>query len=67
MDFEADVSTMCSEIHPCMATDFAEDFGPDIVLEPGKEHKDMNSEEYEFYREERGKSETAIKESFWLF
>lgn len=52
VDFEADLSTMCSEIRPRMAADFAEDFGPDIVLEPGKERKDMNSEEYEFYREE---------------
>ena len=30
--------------------DFPEDFGPEIVLEPGKELQDVNSEEYEFYQ-----------------
>ena len=45
VDFEADLSTLCSEIRRCMAAAFPVVFGPDIVLEPGKEHKDMNSEE----------------------
>ena len=56
VDFEANLSIMCSEVHRSMAADFPKDFpkdfGPDIVLEPGKEHKAINSEEYEFYQEE---------------
>jgi len=63
-DFEADLSIMCSEIRPCMAADFAEDFGPDIVLEPGKERKDMNSEEYEFYREELEEQKRQIPNGY---
>ena len=51
MDFEADLSTMCSEIRRCMAADFPEDFDPDIVLEPGNEHMAVNNEEYEFDQE----------------
>ena len=30
VDFEADLSTMCSEIRQCMAADFVEDFGPEL-------------------------------------
>ena len=52
MDFEADLSTMYAEMGRCMVVDFPEDFCPEIVQEPGKELKDMNSEEYEFYRKE---------------
>ena len=47
-----------------MAADFAEDFGPDIVLEPGKERKDMNSEEYEFYREELEEQKRQIPNGY---
>ena len=47
MDFEADLTTVCTEIWRCMAVDCAEDFGPENVQEPGKELQDMNSEEYE--------------------
>ena len=46
VDFEADLSTMYTEIPRCMAVDFPEDFGPEIV-QPGKELQDMNSKEYE--------------------
>ena len=52
MDFEADVSLMYAEIRRCKAMDFPEDFGPGFAQEPGKELKDMNSEEYEFCRKE---------------
>ena len=44
------LSTMYAEIRRCMALDFPEDFGHDIVEEPGKELTDINSEEYEFYQ-----------------
>ena len=52
VDFEADVSIMYTEIRRCKAMDFPEEFGPDFAQEPGKELKDMNSEEYEFCRKE---------------
>ena len=52
VDFEADLSTMYAEIRRCVAVDFPEDFGPDIVQEPGKQLKVMHSEDYEFYRKE---------------
>ena len=35
-----------------MVVDFPKEFCPEIVQEPGKELKDMNNEEYEFYRKE---------------
>ena len=52
VDFEADLSTMYAETRRCMAVGFPEDFCPEIVKEPGKELKDMNSEEHEFYQKE---------------
>ena len=55
VDFEADLSTACIEIRRCMAVDFPEDFGPEIVQEPGKELQDMNSEDY------------FVCPPFWLF
>ena len=64
VDFEADLSTLCSEIRRCMAADLPEDIGPDIVLEPGKEHEDMNNEEYEFYREELEEQERQIRNGY---
>ena len=44
VDFEADLSTLYAEIRRCMAVDFSEDFGAEIVQEPGKELQDMNSD-----------------------
>ena len=49
VDFEADLSTMYAEMRRCMVVDFPEDFRPEIVQEPEKELKNMNSEECEFY------------------
>jgi len=64
IDFEADLSTIYAEIRTCMALDFSEDFGHDIVEEPGKERTDINSEEYEFYQKSwksrRGKSQIIL-------
>ena len=37
VDLEADLSTMYTEIRQCMAVDFSEDFGPEIVQETRKE------------------------------
>ena len=50
VDFEADLASMYTEVRRCMAIDYAGDFGPESVLEPGGELKDMDSEEYESYR-----------------
>ena len=52
VDFEADLSTMYAEMRRCMVVEFPEDFSPENFQELGKELKDMNSEEYEFYRKE---------------
>ena len=64
VDFEADLSTMYAEIRRCMAVDFPEDFGPDIVQEPGKELNDMNSEEYEFYRKKLEEQKRRIRNGY---
>ena len=64
VNFEADLSTMCAEIRRCMAADFPEDFGHDIVQEPGKELRDMNSEEYEFYRKELEEQKRQIRNGY---
>ena len=64
IEFEADLCTMYAEIRRCMALDFPEDFGHDIVEEPGKELTDINSEDYEFYQKSwksrRGKSQIIL-------
>ena len=52
VDFAANLSTIYAEMRRCMAVDFPEDFGPAVVQEQGKELKDMNSNEHEFYRKE---------------
>ena len=75
VDFEANLSAMYTEICQCMAVDFPEDFGPEIVHEPGKELQDMNNEEYEFYRNELEEQQRQIQNSYqrikeksvWLF
>ena len=41
---------MSTEVRRCMAVGFPDNFGPEYVHEPGKELKDMGSEEYESYR-----------------
>lgn len=64
VDFEADLSTMHTEIRRCMAVDFLGDFGPEIIQEPGKELQDMNSEEYEFYRKEMEEQKRQIRKYF---
>ena len=64
MDFKADLSKMYAEIRRCMAVDFPEDFSPDIIQEPGKELKDMNSQEYEFYRKELKEQKRQIRNGY---
>ena len=43
---------------------FSEDFGPEIVHELGKELKDMNREEYEFYRKELEEQQRQIRNGY---
>ena len=64
MDCEANLSTMYTEIDWCMVVDFLEDFGPEIVQELRKELQDMNSEEYEFYREELEEQRKQIQNGY---
>ena len=47
-----------------MVVDFPEDFGPEIVQELRKELQDMNSEEYEFYREELEEQRKQIQNGY---
>lgn len=47
VDFEADLSGMYTEVRRCLAVDFLQDFGPESCQDPGKEFKDMDSEEYD--------------------
>ena len=64
VDFEAILSTMYAQIRRCMAVDFPEDSGPEIVQEPGKELRDMKSEEYEFYRKELEEQKRQIRNGY---
>ena len=64
VDFDAELSTMYAEIPRCMAVDFAKDFGPDIVQEPGKELKDMNCAKYKFYRKELQEQKRQIRNCY---
>ena len=64
MDCEASLSTMYTEIGLCMVVAFPEDFGPEIVQELRKELQDMNSEEYEFYREELEEQRKQIQNGY---
>ena len=36
IDFEADLASMYTEIRRCMAVDFPDDFGPEVLTEPRK-------------------------------
>ena len=51
-DFEADLASLYTEGHRCMAIDYPEDFDPERVSEPGKDIKDMDASEYEEYGKE---------------
>ena len=64
VDCEANLSTMYTEIDWCMVVDFPEDFGPEIVQKLRKELQDMNSEEYEFYREELEEQRKQIQNGY---
>ena len=64
VDFEADLSTMYTEVGRRMAVDFPEYFDHNIVQEPGKELKDMNGEEYEFYRKELEEQKRQIRNGY---
>ena len=65
VDFEADLLGMYTEVRRCLAITFSHDFGPESCYDPGKELKDMDSEEYESYRkrlqeEKLAKNQTRI-------
>ena len=57
VNFEVNISIMDTEIRRCMAVDFLEDFGSEIVQEPG-------SEEYEFYRKELEEQKRQIRNGY---
>ena len=55
------MSGMYTEVRRCLAIDFPHDFGPEYCYDPGKELKDMDSEEYESYRERLEEEKQKIK------
>ena len=59
VDFEADLSGMYTEVRRCLAVDFPHNFGPESCHDPGKELKDMDSEEYESYRKRKGRAQVS--------
>ena len=61
VDFEADLTAMYTEARRCMAVGFPDNFRPEYVHEPGKELKDMGSEEYESYRKRIEEEKQKIK------
>ena len=52
---------MYTEVRQCLAVDFPHDFGPESSHDPGKELKDMDSEEYESYRKRLEEEKQKIK------
>ena len=52
---------MYTEVRRCLAVDFPNDFGPESCHDPGKELKDMDSEEYESYRKRLEEEKQKIK------
>ena len=52
---------MYTEVRQCLAVDFPHDCGPESCHDPGKEIKDMDSEEYESYRKRLEEEKQKIK------
>lgn len=52
---------MYTEVCWCLAVDSSHDFGPESCHDPGKELKDMDSEEYESYRKRLEEEKQKIK------
>lgn len=61
MDFKADLLGMYTEVCRCLAVDFPHDFWPESCHNPGKELKDMDSDEYESYRKRLEEEKQKIK------
>ena len=51
----------CTEVRRCLAVDFPHDFGPESCHDPGKELKDMDSEEYKSYRKKLEEDKQKVK------
>ena len=64
IDFEADLASMYTEIRRCMAADFPEEFGPEVVTEPIKPLKEMSEKEYEAFKKHRDSERTHLKKGY---
>ncbi|CAH3197000.1 unnamed protein product [Porites evermanni] len=64
IDFEADLASMYTEIRRCMAVDFPDDFGPEVVTEPTKSLKEMSEEQYEAFKRQRDTERSQTKKGY---
>ena len=63
-DFEQDLAAMYSEIRRCLSVDYPEEFGPQSTTEPNMPLKDMNSEEYQAYKQNLDREKELIKKGY---
>ena len=64
IDFEADLASLYTEVRRCMAIDYPEDFGPESVLEPSHNVKNMDVKEYEVYRKEIDVQKSKVRSGY---
>lgn len=64
IDFEADLASVYTEIRRCMAVDFPDDFGPEVLTEPTKSLKAMSEEEHEAFKRQRDTERSQTKKGY---
>lgn len=52
---------MYTEIHHCLALDFPEEFGPEVVTEAVKSREEMNSDEYQNFKKQHDEEQAHQK------
>ena len=55
---------MYTEIRRCMAVDFPDDFGPEVLTEPTKSLKAMSEEEHEAFKRQRDTERSQTKKGY---
>ena len=63
VDFEADLSSMYTEVRRCLAVDFPNDFGPEFCHNPGKDLKDRVRVLQKKVRRREAKNQTWISKN----
>ena len=64
IDLQADLASMYTEIRRCMAVDFPDDFGPEVLTEPTKSLKAMSEEEHEAFKRQRDTERSQTKKGY---